>query len=235
MIGLKWLETMNKKLERQSLAPISSACQRFLRLFTRFPWKQPCSRLASGRDAVAEQRGKECLAHVEMPKSRPPKPKTIRRKRGIFDDRSTFSTGMLTTAFVSIGAAYLPRRYSKCCVHRVMALASCSATADEKRHSGGDEAWRHRVGDRLRLWKSAGRNRIVRIVGGVILAHASLGFLWPFAAMHQREVLAAGGATLSNITVFLLWVVVLATMLWRTGTAQGTQHVSPTSVQDSRG
>jgi len=39
-----------------------------------------------------------------------------------------------------------------------------------------------------------------------------------------------------NITVFLLWVGVLATVLWRTGTAQGkTQHVSPTSVQDSRG
>jgi Protein of unknown function (DUF998) len=156
------------------------------------------------------------------------------------------------------------------------------------------------------LWESAGRNRAVRIVGSLILAYASLGLLWPFAAMHQREVLAAGGATLSdtmhvvlggvtvflmflaigfgatafekrfrlysitsivvllafggltfleapgleanlptpwiglweriNITVFLLWVVVLATVLWRTGTAQGeTQHVSPASVQDSRG
>jgi Protein of unknown function (DUF998) len=141
------------------------------------------------------------------------------------------------------------------------------------------------------VWKSAGGNRAVRIVGGLILAYASLGLLWPFAAMHQRDVLAAGGATLSdtmhvalggitvvlmflaigfgamafgrrfrlysiasivvllafggltfleaprlqanlptpwiglweriNITVFLLWVVVLATELWRTGTAQG--------------
>ena len=140
------------------------------------------------------------------------------------------------------------------------------------------------------LWKSAHRNRAVRIVGGLILAYASLGFLWPFAAMHQREVLAAGGGTWSdtahvvlgsvtvflmflaigfgatafgkrfrlysiasivvllafgaltfleapgvqanlptpwiglweriNISVFLLWVVVLATMLWRTGTAR---------------
>jgi uncharacterized protein YndB with AHSA1/START domain len=158
----------------------------------------------------------------------------------------------------------------------------------------------------LGLWKSAGRNRAVRIVGGLILAYASLGLLWPFAAMHQREVLAAGGGTLSdtmhvalggvtvflmflaigfgatacgkpfrlysiatvvvlltfgaltfieaprlqtnlptpwiglweriNISVFLLWVVVLATMLWRTGTAPGeTQHVSPSSVQDFRG
>jgi len=140
------------------------------------------------------------------------------------------------------------------------------------------------------LWKAAGRNRAHRIVGGVLLAYASLGLLWPFAAMHQREVLAAGGATWSdtahvvlggvavflmflaigfgatafgkrfrlysiasivvllafgaltfldapgvlanlptpwiglweriNISVFLLWVVLLATMLWRTGTAR---------------
>jgi hypothetical protein len=140
------------------------------------------------------------------------------------------------------------------------------------------------------VWQSAGRNRAVRIAGGLILAHASLGLLWPFASMHQREVLAAGGGTFSdtlhvalaggtvllmflvigvgatafgkafrlysigtvvtlltfgaltfieaprlqanlptpwiglferiNISVFLLWVVVLAAVLWRTGTAQ---------------
>jgi hypothetical protein len=137
------------------------------------------------------------------------------------------------------------------------------------------------------IWRSAGRNRAVRMVGGLFLAYASLGLVWPFAPMHQREVLAAGGGTFSdtvhvvlggvtvllmflaigfgatafgkrfrlysiasivvllafggltfseapglqanlptpwiglweriNITVFLLWVVVLATMLWRTG------------------
>jgi len=48
------------------------------------------------------------------------------------------------------------------------------------------------------LWQSAGRNRAVRVVGGLILAHASLGLFWPFAAMHQREVLAAGGGTFSD-------------------------------------
>jgi hypothetical protein len=37
-----------------------------------------------------------------------------------------------------------------------------------------------------------------RMVGGLIFADASLGLLWPFAAMHQREVLAAGGATWSD-------------------------------------
>ena len=149
------------------------------------------------------------------------------------------------------------------------------------------------------IWRSAGRNRTVRIVGGLVLAYASLGLLWPFAPMHQREVLAAGGGTLSdtmhvalgavtvflmflaigfgarafgkrfrlysiasivvllafgmltfldaprlqanlptpwiglweriNISVFLLWVVVLATVLWRTGTSKESHIMSPPS------
>ena len=143
----------------------------------------------------------------------------------------------------------------------------------------------------LGVWKSASGNRRLRILGGLLVAYASLGFLWPFAAMHQREVLAAGGGTLSdtmhvglggvtvflmflaigfgtaafgtrfryyslativvllafggltfvdaprlqanlptpwiglweriNISVFLLWVVMLGAVLWRTGTPQG--------------
>jgi Protein of unknown function (DUF998) len=56
----------------------------------------------------------------------------------------------------------------------------------------------------------------VRIVGSLMLAYASLGLLWPFAAMHQREVLAAGGATLSDtahvvlggVTVFLMFLAI---------------------------
>jgi hypothetical protein len=66
------------------------------------------------------------------------------------------------------------------------------------------------------LWGSAAGNRRLRIVGALILAYASLGFLWPFAAMHQREVLAAGGGTLSDtlhevlagITVFLMFLAI---------------------------
>lgn len=66
------------------------------------------------------------------------------------------------------------------------------------------------------LWKFAGRNRAIRIVGCLLLAHASLGLLWPFAAMHQRAVLAAGGATLSDtmhvvlaaVTVFLMFLAI---------------------------
>jgi hypothetical protein len=141
------------------------------------------------------------------------------------------------------------------------------------------------------VWRSAGGNRAVRLVGGLMLAYASLGLLWPFATMHQREVLAAGGGTFSdtlhiilgavtvflmflaigfgttafgrrfrlycfvtivvllvfggltfleaprlqrnlptpwiglweriNISVFLLWIVMLAAVLWRTGTPKG--------------
>jgi CubicO group peptidase (beta-lactamase class C family) len=64
------------------------------------------------------------------------------------------------------------------------------------------------------VWKSAGRNRAVRIVGALILAYASLGLLWPFAAMHQREVLAAGGGTWSDtLHVALGGVTVLLTFL----------------------
>jgi hypothetical protein len=151
--------------------------------------------------------------------------------------------------------------------------------------------------------QSAGRHRAVQIVGGLILAYASLGLLWPFAKMHQREVLAAGGGTLSdtlhvvlgavtvflmfvaigfgatafgkrfrwysiativallafgaltfleapglqanlptpwiglweriNITVFLLWVVVLAAMLLPDGTSRETHPVARVSVQES--
>jgi hypothetical protein len=63
------------------------------------------------------------------------------------------------------------------------------------------------------VWKSGGRNRAV---GGLILAYASLGLLWPFAPMHQRDVLAAGGGTpsdtlhqvLAAVTVFLMFLAI---------------------------
>jgi pimeloyl-ACP methyl ester carboxylesterase len=152
----------------------------------------------------------------------------------------------------------------------------------------------------LGIWQSTGRYRGLRTVGGLILVYASLGFLWPFATMHQREVLAAGGGTLSdtahvvlgaatvilmflaiwfgaralgsrfrwysiitiwvllvfgaltfleapqlqsnlptpwiglweriNISVFLLWVIVLATLLLRTGPSPQRHAMSPPSA-----
>jgi Protein of unknown function (DUF998) len=48
------------------------------------------------------------------------------------------------------------------------------------------------------VWKSAGRDPALRIVGSLLVAYGSLGLLWPFAPMHEREVLAAGGGTLSD-------------------------------------
>lgn len=64
------------------------------------------------------------------------------------------------------------------------------------------------------VWQSAGRRRAVRIVGGLIMGLGSLGLLWPFAPMHQREVLAAGGGTLSDtMHVVLAGVTVLLMFL----------------------
>jgi hypothetical protein len=65
------------------------------------------------------------------------------------------------------------------------------------------------------VWTSAVRNPHGRVLGGLILAYGSLGLLWPFAAMHPREVLAAGGATwtdtmhvvLGGVTVLLMFLV----------------------------
>src|SRR5689334_24904528 len=48
----------------------------------------------------------------------------------------------------------------------------------------------------LGVWKSASRTRALRIAGGLIVAYGGLGVAWPFAPMHLREALAAGGSTL---------------------------------------
>jgi hypothetical protein len=50
----------------------------------------------------------------------------------------------------------------------------------------------------LGVWKSAGSKRSLRIVGGLLVAFGAVGFLWPLASMHQREVIAAGGGTLAD-------------------------------------
>ncbi len=66
------------------------------------------------------------------------------------------------------------------------------------------------------VWTSGGRNGALRTMGGLVLAYGSLGLLWPFAAMHQREVLAAGGGTwsdtfhvvLAGVTVLLMFLAI---------------------------
>jgi hypothetical protein len=48
------------------------------------------------------------------------------------------------------------------------------------------------------VWKSAGSNQRLRSAGGLLMAYGALGLLWPFAPMHLRETLAAGGGTISD-------------------------------------
>ena len=50
--------------------------------------------------------------------------------------------------------------------------------------------------------KSAGTNRWLRIVGWLILAYSAFNLYWP--PMHQREVIASGGGTLTD-TLHLVW------------------------------
>jgi Protein of unknown function (DUF998) len=49
------------------------------------------------------------------------------------------------------------------------------------------------------VWQSAGRKRALRVVAGLLIAYAAISItVGPFSSMHQREVLAAGGETLSD-------------------------------------
>lgn len=53
------------------------------------------------------------------------------------------------------------------------------------------------------VWTSARGNRALRVVGGLILAYGAI-CLVPWPPMHQREVLAAGGGTLTD-TLHIVW------------------------------
>ncbi len=67
------------------------------------------------------------------------------------------------------------------------------------------------------VWKSAGRVRALRIVGGLIVAYGTLGLIWPFAPMHLREALAAGGGTLTDTMHIALASVTVLLMLLAIG------------------
>jgi Protein of unknown function (DUF998) len=67
------------------------------------------------------------------------------------------------------------------------------------------------------VWKWAGSNRPLRVVGGMILASGLLGLVWPFAPMHQRDVLAAGGGTLSDTMHIILGFVTVLLFLLTVG------------------
>jgi len=69
----------------------------------------------------------------------------------------------------------------------------------------------------LGMWKSASQNRPLRVVGGLFVASGLIGLGW--MPMHQRPVLAAGGATLTD-TMHLVWAVVtVALMMFQIGFA----------------
>ena len=55
------------------------------------------------------------------------------------------------------------------------------------------------------VWMSGRRQRPLRVVGGLIVATSLIGLVWP--PMHQREVLAAGGGTLTD-TLHIVWTIV---------------------------
>lgn len=52
------------------------------------------------------------------------------------------------------------------------------------------------------IWVSALRNRPLRVAGALILVYSTIGLFWP--PMHQREVVAAGGGTLTD-TLHIVW------------------------------
>jgi hypothetical protein len=64
------------------------------------------------------------------------------------------------------------------------------------------------------VWKSAGSSRVLHVVGASIAAYGALGLIWPFAPMHLRETLAAGGGTLSDTMHIVLASVTVILMLF---------------------
>ena len=52
--------------------------------------------------------------------------------------------------------------------------------------------------------KSAGKNSALRVVGILLMIFSLLGLAWPFASMHQREVLAAGRGSLADVFHLIL-------------------------------
>lgn len=52
------------------------------------------------------------------------------------------------------------------------------------------------------VWSSASENRKLRLVGGIIIFDAIVGVFW--APMNQRQIIAAGGGTLSDV-LHLAW------------------------------
>jgi Protein of unknown function (DUF998) len=87
------------------------------------------------------------------------------------------------------------------------------------------------------VWKSAHRNRSLRVLGGLFVASGLIGLGW--LPMHQRAVLAAGGATITD-TMHIVWsVVTVALMMFEMGFAAAAfgdrfRRYSIATIQDSQ-
>jgi hypothetical protein len=64
----------------------------------------------------------------------------------------------------------------------------------------------------LGVWASAGGKHSLRIAGALLIVYGLLGLAWPFASMHQRQVLAAGGETLADTAHLILAMVTVGLM-----------------------
>jgi hypothetical protein len=60
------------------------------------------------------------------------------------------------------------------------------------------------------VWDSAGSSRRLRVAGLLLVIYGLFGLAWP--PMHQREVLAAGGKTLTD-TLHLVWAAVTVLLM----------------------
>jgi CheY-like chemotaxis protein len=67
------------------------------------------------------------------------------------------------------------------------------------------------------VWRSSGANRALSVVGRLIVVYGSLGLIWPFAPMHQREMIAAGGGTASDTLHLVLAGLTVSVMLLALG------------------
>jgi hypothetical protein len=70
------------------------------------------------------------------------------------------------------------------------------------------------------VWQSAGTERSLRVVAGLLIAYALITLMiGPFSSMHRREVLAAGGATLSDTLHLVVTGIGVCTFLLEIGYA----------------
>jgi hypothetical protein len=57
------------------------------------------------------------------------------------------------------------------------------------------------------------KNHPLRVAGLLLLAHSAVGLVWPFFPMHQREVLAAGGGTTTDIMHIVVSAITVLLMM----------------------